>query len=230
MNAKMNHAEARIECRRLLTRAAAAVASTAIAASLALGCERGHTASPEAGTSPRVYVGDVSGTDVRVAVVATPNRARIYFCGGASSYATATQWLVADIDAAQHLTANAPDGETWRLDAHIDRGIVGGTVQLGGAAPRAFQASAVARGTIAGLYETTASCGGDSVGKVGLIVAQSSFLSEPIGQGACIDQQSATVLQVNPIMPIAADTEGAIAVTTAGSAPALARPATPPAP
>jgi hypothetical protein len=197
-----------------------------MAASIAMGCEMGHTARPEAGTPPRIYVGDVSGTDVRVAVVATSNRARIYFCGGPSSYATATKWLVANIDDAQRLTTAATD-DAWSLDARVERGTIGGVVRLADAAPHAFQASAVARGTIAGLYETSASCGG-GMGKVGLIVAQSTSSSEPVGQGACIEGDSATVLQVNPIMPLAPDADGAIAVTTAGSDPALVRPATPP--
>jgi hypothetical protein len=229
LNVKINDA---VVCadrsRSARARVATALVSVAVAAT-AIACAMGHVAKPEAGSPPRVFVGDVSGTDVRVAVVATPHRARIYFCGGTSSYATATKWLVADIDSAQHLTANARDNDAWRLDASIELGTIGGTVQLGDSTRRTFQATAVARGTIAGLYETSASCGGDVVGKVGLIVAQASTSSEPTGQGACIDEHSATVLQVNPIMPIAADDEGAIAVTTAGSQPALVRPATPPA-
>lgn len=226
LNANKNHVAARFVRRAAYARLG--IAAITAATTIAMGCEMGHTARPEAGTPPRVYVGDVNGTDVRVAVVATSNRARIYFCGGPSSYATATKWLVGDIDDTQHVTAAAGDGAAWSLDARVERGTIGGVVRFGDTAPHAFRASAVAQGTIAGLYETTASCGG-GMGKVGLIVAQSSWLSEPVGQGACIEGDSANVMQVNPIMPLAPDADGALAVTTAGTDPALVRPATPPA-
>jgi hypothetical protein len=193
--------------------------------STAAGCDRGRAANPEPSAPPSVFVGNVTGTDVRVAVVATPHRARIYFCGGDSSYTTATKWLVADIDASQHLTVNASD-KAWRLDAQIGRGTIDGTVELGDSAPRAFQAASVAKGTIAGLYETTASCSEAMPGKIGLIVAQSSAAETPVGQGACIGDNSATILQVNPIFT----REGSIAVTTIGTPdPAVVQPATPPA-
>jgi hypothetical protein len=196
--------------------------------SVAAGCDKGHPATPEMGGSPRVFVGEVAGTDVRVAIVAAPHRARIYFCGGDTSYTTATKWLVADIDE-EHVTVPAADGQAWHLEARITRGSVEGTVQIGDSAPRAFQADGVAQGTVAGLYETTASCGEAGTGKVGLIVAQASPSATPIGQGACIGQDSATILQVNPIRSLAPDNDGGIAITLGKSDSAVVRPATPPA-
>src|SRR5687767_1563476 len=36
----------------------------------------------------RVYTGELTGTDVRVGIIATEQRARVFFCGGASTYET----------------------------------------------------------------------------------------------------------------------------------------------
>ena len=222
MKKKMMKMKMKTQHRSTLALLVAAVLSTAA------GCGMGHAAKPEASAPPSVFVGAVEGTDVRVAVVATSHRARIYFCGGDSSYTTATKWLVADIDASQHLTVNADDDKAWRLDAQIGLGTIDGTVELGDSSPRPFQAASVAKGTIAGLYETTAACGDTGSGKIGLIVAQSSSSETPIGQGACIGENPATILQVNPIFTRAS--EGNIAVTTLGASdPAVVRPATPPA-
>jgi hypothetical protein len=192
--------------------------------STALGCGTGKPATPGGGAlPPRVFVGEVTGTDVRLAVIATARRARIYFCGGNSTYATATRWLAADLDTGQRLTLQAP--QNWQLDGQLVEATLSGTIDMGDGVSHPFAAAGVGQGTIAGLYEATAPCG-----KVGLIVAQLSPASDAIGQGACIGETPAQVMQVNPVMPLARLPDGTIPVTTAGTTdPTLVHPATPPA-
>jgi hypothetical protein len=167
--------------------------------------------SVDAGT-PRVSVGEVTGTDVRVAVVATDHRARIFFCGGDSSYATATRWLVVDIDSFQRVVLPPSVDQPWRLDAEVQPERIAGTFDMGDAVSHVFEATAVAPGTIAGLYEALAPCG-----RVGLIVAQPSLDAEPIGQGSCVGPSPAPIVQVTPVRPIARGADGAIPVLTPGA-------------
>ena len=42
----------------------------------------------------RYWVGTVEDSDIRLGVAQEPERARVFFCGGPSSYATATRWVV----------------------------------------------------------------------------------------------------------------------------------------
>ncbi|HKQ68156.1 MAG TPA: hypothetical protein VJT73_02390 [Polyangiaceae bacterium] len=182
----------------------------------------GSPSSVTATASSRVFTGDVPGTDVRIGIIAADRHARFFFCGGPSSYATMTRWLPADIDAAHKLTLQVPGTETWTLEGEVGDGEVVGSVDMGNAMARAFRATPVLQGTIAGLYEGTAPCG-----KLGLILLQKAVDATPVGQGACIG--STTIEQVNPLAPIIRASDGTIRVSVGALAEeAQVRAAAPP--
>jgi hypothetical protein len=183
------------------------------AACAVLGCGSSSAPSPPV----RVFTGQVDGTDVRVAVIATVHHARVYFCGGDSSYATATQWFPVNLPPSGQVASPQPVDGGPSFDGQIGDDIVRGSLVFGDGGAHAFAATPVASGTIGGLYETTSPCG-----HVGLIVAQSSAASAPVGQGACIGSPAANgaspVEQVTPLRPLARAANGTIRVTIAGSA------------
>jgi hypothetical protein len=205
---------------------ASVLASTIVVG--ALGCmSNSPPATPSSPpAAPRMWVGEVAGTDARVAVVATEHKARVYFCGGDSSFATSSKWVVAPIEDSGSMAASSA---SWRIEGHADASGVRGWVDRGDGVRRTFEAAPVQPGTIAGLYETTAACG-----RVGVIVSQPTADATPVVQGACIGAPTdgnppATILQVNPIGPLARDADGSIAVQPVGqSEPAQVRPAAPP--
>ncbi len=137
-------------------------------------------------------VGTVSESDVRVAAVIENDRARLFFCGGPSSYATSTRWIVVDLGDDGKFTF---DDSGWTVQGTLSRGGLSGSVEQN-AEKRTFSTVRVAPGTIAGLYEGTADCG-----RVGLIVSQPDRESDPQGQGACVGEGHAPE-QVNPILPV----------------------------
>jgi hypothetical protein len=157
-------------------------------------------------------VGAVDGTDVRVAAVTSAHHARVYFCGGDSSYTTFTKWLVATRDDGGAVTF-AGSATTWRLSGAILGTSLAGSIDRGDGSLSSFAAAPAASGTLAGLYETMAPCG-----RVGVIVDQASPAATPIVQGACINADpSVPVVQVNPLMPLSLDANGALAVVPAGA-------------
>jgi hypothetical protein len=173
----------------------------------AFGCGDGPPPSPAA----RIYTGDVTGTDVRVGIIATERRARVFFCGGASTYQTMTRWLTSEIDASHKLTLPSSPSETWALQGTVADAEVAGSIDMGDAVPRPFRATIVSERTISGLYEGAAPCG-----RLGLIVIQAKPDTIPVGQGACVGP---TLEQVNPLEPIVRNPDGAILVTV-GTSPA----------
>jgi hypothetical protein len=169
----------------------------------------------------RVYTGELTGTDVRVGIIASERRARVFFCGGASSYERMTRWITADIDTAHQLSIPADAAPTWGLQGRVGDTEVTGTIDVGDAMPRPFRATVVSERTIGGLYEGTAPCG-----RLGLIVAHANPDTTPAGQGACVGQ---TLEQVNPLEPIVRDSDGTIRVKVGTSdAERQVRPAAPP--
>jgi hypothetical protein len=139
------------------------------------------------------WVGQVEDSDVRVAVLAGATQARIFFCGGAESYAQATRWLNLDVDTGEVRY----DQAGFRVHASIQHDRVAGEIERDAQGVHAFQADLVDPATLAGLYEGQAGCG-----RLGLIVAQPSEQSEPVAQGACVGEGHPPE-QVNPILPIA---------------------------
>jgi len=169
----------------------------------------------------RVYTGELTGTDVRVGIIATEHRARVFVCGGASSYETMTRWITADVDAAHRLSIPADAAPTWGIQGQVGDTEVSGSIDIGDAVPRVFRATVVSERTIGGLYEGTAPCG-----RLGLIVVHLNPDTTPAGQGACVGP---TLEQVNPLEPIVRDPDGTIRVKVGGSdAERQVRPAAPP--
>jgi hypothetical protein len=161
------------------------------------------------------FVGTVSGSDIRVAAVVESDRARLFFCGGPSSYDTATRWIIAEIEDDKVEV----DDSGWVVHGTLNRGGLSGSVEVN-AEKRSFSAVHVAAGTLAGLYEGASDCG-----RVGLIVSQPDSSSDPQAQGACVGEGHAPE-QVNPILPIALE-DGAIQVKV-GDTEVSVREAAPP--
>jgi hypothetical protein len=143
------------------------------------------------------WVGEVEESDVRFAMLVGRGKARLYFCGGAESYATATRWLNIGFDGGEHVDFQE---QSWRVHGHLVGGGVSGEVELGDGVTRMFSAELVAPGTMAGLYEGTSECG-----RLGLIVTQAAKDDEPAAQGACVDIPEEPAQQVDAIAPITAE-------------------------
>lgn len=141
---------------------------------------------------PERLVGSVEDSDVVVAAVSDSAQTRLFFCGGDSSYATATRWFNLALDGD---TLNADDG-AWHLRATLDRDGIHGEITHDPDEARKFKAVPVAKGTLAGLYEGKAGCG-----RLGLIVTQPDLESDPAAQGACVGEGHDPE-QVNPITPV----------------------------
>ncbi len=180
-------------------------------------CGDGPPPSP----AGRVYTGEVTGTDVRVGIIATEHRARVFFCGGDSTYETMTRWVTGDIDAAHQLSLPSSATAKWVLTGAVADAEVTGSVDVGDGVARSFRATMVSERTISGLYEGTSGCG-----RIGLIVSQSTPDTTAVAQGACVGP---ALEQVNPLQPIVRTADGAILVTIGKSiAEREVRPAAPP--
>jgi hypothetical protein len=157
----------------------------------------------------RVLVGAVDDTDIAVGAVVADRRARMFFCGGPSSYASATHWFpLVDLDA----DADADAGfEQVAADGFMLRGSLQGTTLRGeltrkGEPSATFSAELVRAGTLAGLYENTGDCG-----RIGLIVTQPTVKGAVHAQGACVGPGHLPQ-QVNPILPVTLGADGSIRV------------------
>ncbi len=188
---------------------------------VAAACGSSSSPSPAA---PRVFIGEVAGSDARVGVVATDHSARIFFCGGAATYKGMTHWIPAAAIDAHGAVSQPADAAGWAVEGQVAEAGASGTVTPPGGSAFAFHADPVAKDTIAGLYEAGGPCG-----KVGLIVVQGSTGATPDGQGACVPASGkADPEQVTPIRPIERAGDGTIAVTVDG-AQVLVHAAAPPA-
>jgi len=176
------------------------------------GTEDGDAAKPTGAArdggsdAPIVLVGEVGDSDIRLGAVIAADQMRLFFCGGPSSYATATQWLQVELDAGAGFAAQ---NDALELQGELDGARLEGELTRSGEPALRFSAERVRAGTLAGLYEAQAECG-----RVGLIIAQPSESDPPAAQGACVGPGHAPE-QVNPILPIALDQDGTIAVEVA---------------
>lgn len=178
--------------------------------------------SDEKDAIARVYTGEVPGTEARVGIIASAKKARVFFCGGPTTYETMTGWLTADVDSAHQLSLPPPVTHSWVLQGTVSDAEVSGTIDMGNATPLPFRATLVSDRTISGLYEGTAGCG-----RLGLIVVQPTPDTPAIGQGACVGQDR--LEQVNPLEPIVRGADGVIRVKVPSSTMEKeVRPATPP--
>jgi hypothetical protein len=164
----------------------------------------GDAETPDAAVEASILrlVGSVDDSDMRVAAVVEDRaNARLFFCGGPSSYASSTKWIIVPI--AAHGVVDF-DADGWKVHGTLTGAALSGTVEQNDQRRR-FSALPIASGTIAGLYEGTADCG-----RVGLIVSQPDADADPTGQGACVGEGHDPE-QVNPILPVALE-DGAIRV------------------
>jgi hypothetical protein len=163
------------------------------------------------------WVGEVEDSDVLLGVVVDGGaRARVFFCGGSSSFASSTRWVLTDVDSDG---AFSFEDMGWRVEGEIGDGRIRGRLEIGDDAGQDFSAAPIRAGTLAGLYEGQSECG-----RVGLIVLQDRPSSPPRGQGACVGAGHLPE-QVSPILPITLEA-GAIAVEI-GDVQADVRPAGP---
>ena len=154
-----------------------------------------HDATADA--EPARYVGEVQDSDVRVGVVADAEHARVFFCGGDDSFATATRWFNLEVHDGE-LTAD--DGD-WHLRATLGDAGVDGEITHDPGAARPFTTTRIVEGTLSGLYEGKSQCG-----RLGLIVNQPRKGGSIDAQGACVGDGHPPE-QVNPITPITLESD-----------------------
>lgn len=158
-----------------------------------------------ADSQPERMVGAIDDSDVVLGVVANRQRARLFFCGGDGSYATATKWFNLDF-AGDELKA---DDGAWHLRAMRNDAGISGMITHDPDDARPFSARPIAQETLAGLYEGKAGCG-----RLGLVVTQGDKNTQPKAQGACVGDDHDPE-QVNPIEPIASQ-QGKVRVQAPG--------------
>jgi hypothetical protein len=197
-----------------------------VLATCAGACSADHeSATPAPEATPRVFTGEVAGTDAQVSAIVTSHHARLYFCGGASTYTTLSRWIPA-VTSRGEVTADETAGKGFSVRATLDGDELSGTLSTGDAGAYSFHAGVTNDGTVAGLYEATSPCG-----KVGVIVTQATAKDEPAAQGACIGTGNVVdIHQVNPVLPLVRTKDGSIRVVVDGSSTeVLVRAAAPPA-
>jgi hypothetical protein len=175
-----------------------------------LGC----SAETQPGASqslPRVWVGAVQGTEVKVALADRNGAVELFFCGGPDSYATKTRWFA---DGALRADRFSFASGGWTVDGVVGEDGASGSVQAASDAAADWTASVAKYATLAGLYEGSAPCG-----KLGLIVTQPTAEDEPTGQGAClrVEGERVTVEQVNPVRLTQRSAKDEISVTVASA-------------
>lgn len=175
--------------------------SMAVAVAL-LGCgDTGDEAGAvsEDPAAPRVYVGALSGSDVRVGLVVEGGRAALFFCGGPSTLSE-TRWFRGAFEGERiDLTKNGAHaiGEVGAEEAS-------GTLRTE-AGDVGWNVTRVHDGSVAGLYEA------NDEGVAGVVVS-----SEDVAQGAFIAPgPSFEVFQIIVIRPIRLSSLG-INVSVAG--------------
>jgi hypothetical protein len=153
----------------------------------------------------RLMVGELTGSDVKFGVIATEEKARLYFCGGPDSVEDSTRWLVVPLEEDGSFEF---EDESWRLRGQMDSAELSGEVERvdGKGKGGDFLAELIDSDTVAGVYEGTDQCG-----KVGLIVTQPTPDDEATGQGACVGAGHDPE-PVGVILPIEVDEDGMIEV------------------
>lgn len=161
------------------------------------------------------WVGAVDDSDVRVAMIAGGGKARLYFCGGPSTYARATHWFNIDYDSGEHVEF---EQDNWRIHAHLLLDGMSGEVDGVDDSTRTFRATLVTPSSLAGLYEGKADCG-----RVGVIVTQPNKGAAPSAQGACTSSTGKPPQPVEPIVPEAGSIEVRARTPGGGDATLLLR-------
>ena len=189
-------------------RAAARLFGAAALACASLACSD-ESASKHAEPSPSTWVGEVEGSDVKVALAERDGTFTLFFCGGDDSYMTNTRWFAED--ALPNAALSFTDGG-WSVNGGIEKGVASGSVQTETDAARGWTAARVDPTTIAGLYAGVAPCG-----KLGLIVTQATADDEPSGQGACLRVEASGMIVVEQVNPVQLRSTHEITVTVASA-------------
>jgi hypothetical protein len=183
-----------------------------------LGCG-GEPESERAEPSASMWVGEVSGTDVKVALAQRGGASELFFCGGDDSYTSSTKWFQ---NGALHTAPFSFTEGGWSVAGVIEEGTVSGSVQIEADISRGWTAEPTDPRTLAGLYDGVAPCG-----RLGLIVTQPTVDDEPTGQGACLRfvNGGSFVEQVNPVrLALTSTRELLVTVPSAPDEPFTVRP------
>lgn len=148
------------------------------------------------GSTSTTYVGTVDGTDVAVGLVTDGSYTALFFCGGPTSFGTATKWF-RFAESSDAFTAQAGG---WTAVGTTSGDGVSGTLDRGNGQTLTWSASRVADGSILGLYESI-----DGSGTSGVVVRSETNAAGT--QGALIDAQG-KVAQIIPILPLAVTDHG----------------------
>ena len=152
------------------------------------------------GSSSTTYVGAVDGTDVAVGLVTDGSYTALFFCGGPTSFGTATKWF----RFAESNDAFTAQAGGWTATGTTNADGASGTLDRGNGQTLTWSASRVPDGSVMGLYESI-----DASGTAGVVVRSDTDV-----QGAFIDAQRA-IEQIIPIRPLE-ETEHGLHVTIAG--------------
>jgi len=143
------------------------------------------------GSTSTTYVGTVDGTDVSVGLVTDGSYTALFFCGGPTSFGTATKWFRFADSNDDSFSANAG---SWTAAGTTNADGASGTLDRGNGQLLTWSASRVPDGSIMGLYESI-----DATGTAGVVVRSETDASGT--QGAFIDAQRA-IEQIIPIRPL----------------------------
>lgn len=141
------------------------------------------------GSTSTTYVGGVDGTDVAVGLVTDGSYTALFFCGGPTSFGTATKWFRFS-ESNDAFTAQAG---SWTASGTTNADGASGTLDRGNGQTLTWTASRVPEGSIMGLYESI-----DASGTAGVVVRSDDASNV---QGAFIDAQRA-IEQIIPIRPL----------------------------
>ncbi|HVJ93273.1 MAG TPA: hypothetical protein VM580_25905 [Labilithrix sp.] len=138
------------------------------------------------------YVGQVEGSDARVAVVVGPTSLVVFVCGGSASYETSTVWFRANRTETTQIDLSR-ENRKIHLDPAGATTLAGGLELGDGSDSHNVRVTRVGDDAIEGLYEVK-----DAEGQAGVVVSNADE-----AQGAFIQNITAKILQIVPIRPIA---------------------------
>jgi len=142
------------------------------------------------GGTTTTYVGTLDGTDVTIGLVTDGSFTALFFCGGPTSYATATKWF-RFAGSTDSFTAQAG---TWTATGTTSANGASGTLDRGNGQMLTWSVSRVPDGSIRGVYESI-----DAKGTAGVVVRSETDAAGT--QGAFIDSEHA-VERIIPILPL----------------------------
>jgi hypothetical protein len=110
------------------------------------GCSRPSTTSP----GPRVYVGEIAGSDALIALVVQDGQLAAYACGGPNTWGSHTGWFFGTLSGSEINPTTAPNGH--RLEGRLSGSSASGSFTLPDGTSLSWTAQEARPGTGAGLY------------------------------------------------------------------------------